>query len=204
MKEMRQGDRSRPEERPSGLGRSGRARTEDAENLAPARPERENPFDAPLVLLDAADSSITDQLEVVVRRIEQLPEAVQSSALKNDRYFETVRLEDLRDFWSGLLNLHNNRLPTRDELSIIASPHNMLREIADGLRDAVESESISFELARSIETDIADPLAAIAERYLPGPACSLAEDWADETTNRRYSSAPDVRTTDRPPPAAEP
>lgn len=175
------------------LGGSGRDRGADDRNersLADES-ERKNPLGAPRVLLDAADSSIVDQLEIVIRRVEQLPDDIQASTLRNGKYFEAYRLEDLRSFRSGLLNVHNGQVPTLDELSVIACTTEMLRELAEGFNDAAECEVMSFQHAQLLRDEIAATLVKISQRYLPSPDHLLAEDWVDEIQDRHYGPGPD-------------
>lgn len=152
--------------------------------------KRANPFEAPRILLDTVDGSLPDQLDAVVRRIDELPSKILDLILKDDRYFEAERLQDLRDFVAGLRRLRHDLLPSRDQLGMLACPSEMLRDIADGFQDATEVECLPDDVARIIQSEIVAELSAVADAYLPTPAHTLVEDWVDRIEDRRVVDGP--------------
>jgi hypothetical protein len=121
-------------------------------------PARPNPHNAPGTVLDAADSSLTDVLEVVLGSLEGLPQDFRASLRK---YFDAQLIdEDFRDLVNSLLKLRKGEALSRLELLALTGPKNFLRELSDGLTEAGETELIAPQLAMRIEKEI---IAAIRE-----------------------------------------
>ncbi len=171
-----QSDRSRPDDRPGGSGRCGRAGTKDARNLAEDRPERENPLNAPLMLLDAADGPFASQLEIVLQYIDELPVEFKATF---EQHFDTAYIDTLRRICSGLKKLHENQLPTEGELDSIAHPHGMFSELTTGLRAAAVSAPIPLEREIFVKESIVGQLTELSRSFLPDPAFRLVRWWLE-------------------------
>jgi hypothetical protein len=137
---------------------------------------RQNPLNAPRLLLDLADGPLTDQLEVTLTYIDGLPPELKTALLEN---IERENLDDLRLVLSGLKKLRENVLPSEPELGLICHPHWAFDDLPRGLLAAVESGT-TLDREQFVATNIVKPLTEISESFLPGPALGIVQWWFEK------------------------
>jgi hypothetical protein len=143
-------------------------------NYALPQSDRPNPHNAPRIVLDAADSSLTDTLEVILGWLEGLPDGFRSSLRK---YFDAQLIdEEFRDLVNALLKLRKGEELAVHELHAVTGPKNFLRELAEGLREAGEDELIPPQLAMRIETDIIPAILGLEASFANGTLLEISLD----------------------------
>jgi len=129
----------------------------------------------PSVLLDAANSPLSDEIAIVLEYIEDLPSDLQAAF---GEHFETEHLDSLRGICDGLQKIRRDVMPTEEELDLIAHrPQDVFRELAEGLDAAATATPISLDLADSVEQNMVRPLRAASQTFLPGAAAGVVTWW---------------------------
>ena len=162
----------------------GKTQTSYVSALPQQDSHREKPLYIPPQLVRAANGPIADTVEIALRYIEQLPEAFRQ-ALPNYLLYDDL-LDVLRDLSTGLQSVRNKIMPTDDELSALSGPSELLKEVADGLRRAIESEPLTIDTEQFIEANIASPLEAISRTFIADKIeGSLVMLWAQGIVENR-------------------
>ena len=161
-------------------GRSGSGAwiaTSDEVRLCPPKPERDNPLKAPTFLLDVADSSVTDTLQVVIHNLRELPSKVQASF---ERHFDTRLIEDLSILHRALDKLRRNELPTLDEINLLTDTREVLEDLPEDLRNCAHREEFPEAVGTFVETQIAAPLEGLgACRLTDGAVRGVIQLWQE-------------------------
>jgi|GEM_PF-5222186 len=142
--------------------------------------ERRNRLNAPLVLLAAADGSVGQELAVILKYIDELPEDFRRTF---GEHVEQDDVECLRLIVSGLQRLRDDEIPSQDELDAIAHSRDAFDETADALVAASESGPISVETFGFVEKHIIEPLRGVSRNFLPDPQFRLVRWWYSELTD---------------------
>jgi hypothetical protein len=175
---MRHTAEPNPPYHPGRPGLDERIATSDEVRLCPPKPERDNPLEAPIVLLDIADSSATDILEVVIQNLRDLPREYQETF---EPHFDTRLIDDLSVLYSALTKLRRNELPTQDELNLLTAPREVFEGLPEALRNCAHREKFPEAVGILVEKQIAAPLADLAHSVLTDPALGLlVGSWEEE------------------------
>lgn len=172
MDEMRHSDSPRPDDERVGSRPVEGTRTKDAPPVSGERPERKNPLNLPLALLDVVHGPLPDVLMVALEYIDDLPTEARAIF---DEHFAPEDLHATRQMYSGLQKLQNDALPTRQELDFISRP--VLEELAEGLIEVSTHAPIPADQRTFIRAHISDPLRDLSGSYLPEPAAGIVRWW---------------------------
>ena len=113
-------------------------------------------------LLEEADSSTTDTIEVVLGFIDGLPpETV--AALNADEVMKDS-ISDMREFYSGLCKLRQRIMPTQGELAFILRPDEVFEMLIAGF-DAGDPLEGAYPMPISLGADIVAPLRDAQARW---------------------------------------
>ena len=140
----------------------------------------------PPILMRAVDEH-TDSLEIALRSIKYLPSEFQFSL---NKYFHPAYSNTcLQNLVYGMKSLRSGTLPNKAELLIIACPHDMLHDLAFGLRSAAACESIPGD----VRTNLSDISARLdeASKAMTWRGCYGVRGWAEDTVDRFYPEASD-------------
>jgi hypothetical protein len=143
--------------------------------------DRENPLDAPLVLLRAADGPLTDLLGVVISYLDELPPEFTSLY---DDLFEVEELDALRRIHRGLMKLRHNAMPSREELEAISVPRETFSEIGKGVETATHDMTIPLRQIKFIDSNVVYALRELERDFLPGAEIGLVRMWFISLTMR--------------------
>lgn len=141
---------------------------------------RQNPLGAPRYLLEVADGPWRDDLAGVLRRIEALPVEVTN---KLEQYFDPTLIDDLRYLVRAMQKLHQDTLPYREELLVLAGPEFTLEPLGRKFGRVAACEPIPRDVAASVESDISKPLLAASEILRWSRGHGAIADWATESSD---------------------
>jgi hypothetical protein len=147
----------------------------------------------PPQILDAANSGMAQQIEIILEYLKQVPK----SALENfSEYGDEENLRYLLVLKNGLEKVEKGFHPsdlsiTDDELMLITGPGSVLKELADAFGQIAFSERMDVKESRFIRANIQQPLAELARLPVASPTvASLIRRWTKQVSTRRRAQEP--------------
>ena len=167
-----------------GPAEAGPARTIYERQVSPSSPA-EHPF-IPPQLVRIADGSIPDVLTVALDYIEQLPPAFREALPKY--LLNQELLSDMRDMLVGFEGIRRRDLDslTGEQIEAASTPNPKVRELSEGLSDALFNEPLPPDMSSFARINILRPLKELAETMLSHPLeRSLLRQWAHRVMEER-------------------
>lgn len=174
---MRHGAGTRSPSGSGGLGRSAAITNGYEKQLARQEPRRENPLDAPTVLLEVADGPTTDILAVVLHYLGELPQTMRDSF---GRHFDPALIDGLRILHAGLDKLRKNESLTYDEVGLLGDPRPIIMPLAHGLRKVARRKDVPQDVRDFVETNISIRLEELAScRLMESAVQGVIQLWGE-------------------------